>query len=228
MSFIKMKNKGRNGRKVGKNGQTRNRITKEEFAKCAIECNGDIEKMSQKSNLNQPKAAVKQRYENLTQKGFQYHGKSLPPMIYNSNRSRVTIDNQKLVKLAKLWNKSGGDAELVAEKIGCSVATVLAKIRQLDNIYEEQYKKRLMQEFELSEEDAIKQIEEGDVIEDLQAGFESPLCERKTKQRGREGIQLDASIVNSITEMLEDVEVPEENDEFDVDSIVNELFKDGE
>ena len=140
MSFIKMKSKGRNGSTVGKDGKKRTRISKEDFARVAFECDGDIAKMAEEHNLNQPIAAIESRYKNLVKKDYQYENRSLPPMVDNrEKRTRVTIDEQKLIKLATMWNKTGGDADKVAETVGCSVATVLMKIRQLDEIYEKIY-----------------------------------------------------------------------------------------
>lgn len=218
-SFLKPRAKGRNGKSVGVDGKTRNRITREEFARVAFECNGDVVKMAEESNLDQPKAAVKQRYENLVKAGFQLENKSLPPMIYTTERTHTTIDNKMLCKLAVEWNKSGGDAEYVADSIGCSVATVLLKIKKLDEQYEKIYFKKLVADYinkEMDEEEAKKQANL-DIEED---GFESPLCPRKVGQRGRQGVPIDNSIISSINDLLKDVEVPEIEEEPTMEDIV--------
>jgi hypothetical protein len=210
-----MRTRGRNGRATGVDGKQRNRVTKEEFARCAFDCNGDIKKMAEESNLNQSPAQVKQRYINLVSKGFQLGNKSLPTMIYESTgRTRITITTPMLIDLAKKWNQTGGDVDKVAEHMGgCSTATILAKVRMLDDAYYDIHKKKLIDQF-IAENEGITDKEAEELAEDKinEEGFPSALCDKK-EGGGNSGSKLDPSIIDSITALLDTIQVPETKDD---------------
>jgi hypothetical protein len=219
-----MKNKGRNGKSVGVDGKTRNRITKEQFATVAFQCNGDVRKMAEEHNLNQPPQAIKSRYQNLVKKDFQLENKSLPEMVFKVERTHTSIDRTKLIEIAKLWNSSGGDAEFVAEKIGCSLATVLAKIRKLDDIFYAKQFAKFVEEMKndnpgITDEDADELAQDKIDTE----GFETPLCNRKVSQRGRASVAIDEDLLADINSLLENVPVPKSDDELTSEEIIDDI-----
>jgi len=202
-SFMKMVNVNRgNGTTVDVAGKTRTRISVGEFTKCAIECNGDIRKMSDKIHLNQPAQAIVGRYENLIKKGVK-----LPPYSFVKLREHTEFTPQLWNKVKTLWNDSHGDAKYVAETIGVSVQTVTNWVKRVDKECFEKNIQYLQEKQKLSREEAIDLLEK-------QGGYVSITCEKKEGQRGRLASQFDSSIIeelnNTIAAELEAMENAQE------------------
>ena len=138
MSVVQASVAGKNGVTTGVNGKRRNRISAETFAEYAFKCEGDIREMSKKENLDQPAAAILGRYKNLVKKGFQYQNKSLPPYKYVALRKYVPMTMERLLDMARVWQKWNGLASKVAEEIGISVQTLKNWHKKL-NSYLEKY-----------------------------------------------------------------------------------------
>jgi len=138
MSVVRASVAGKNGVTTGVNGKRRNRISAETFAEYAFKCEGDIREMSKKENLDQPAAAILGRYKNLVKKGFQYQNKSLPPYKYVALRKYVPMTMERLLDMARVWQKWNGLASKVAEEIGISVQTLKNWHKKL-NSYLEKY-----------------------------------------------------------------------------------------
>jgi len=138
MSVVQVSVAGKNGVTTGVDGKRRNRISAETFAEYAFKCEGDIREMSKKENLDQPAAAILGRYKNLVKKGFQYQNKSLPPYKYVALRKYVPMTMERLLEMARVWQKWNGLASKVAEEIGISVQTLKNWHKKL-NSYLEKY-----------------------------------------------------------------------------------------
>lgn len=138
MSVVQASVAGKNGVTTGVDGKRRNRISAETFAEYAFKCEGDIREMSKKENLDQPAAAILSRYKNLVKKGFQYKNKSLPPYKYVALRKYVPMTMERLLEMAKVWQKWNGLASKVAEEVGISVQTLKNWHKKL-NGYLEKY-----------------------------------------------------------------------------------------
>jgi hypothetical protein len=138
MSVVQVSVAGKNGVTTGVDGKRRNRISAETFAEYAFKCEGDIREMSKKENLDQPAAAILGRYKNLVKKGFQYQNKSLPPYKYVALRKYVPMTMERLLDMARVWQKWNGLASKVAEEIGISVQTLKNWHKKL-NSYLEKY-----------------------------------------------------------------------------------------
>jgi len=138
MSVVQASVAGKNGVTTGVDGKRRNRISAETFAEYAFKCEGDIREMSKKENLDQPAAAILGRYKNLVKKGFQYQNKSLPPYKYVALRKYVPMTMERLLDMARVWQKWNGLASKVAEEIGISVQTLKNWHKKL-NSYLEKY-----------------------------------------------------------------------------------------
>lgn len=138
MSVVQVSVAGKNGITTGVDGKRRNRISAETFAEYAFKCEGDIREMSKKENLDQPAAAILGRYKNLVKKGFQYQNKSLPPYKYVALRKYVPMTMERLLEMARVWQKWNGLASKVAEEIGISVQTLKNWHKKL-NSYLEKY-----------------------------------------------------------------------------------------
>lgn len=138
MSVVQVSVAGKNGVTTGVDGKRRNRISAETFAEYAFKCEGDIREMSKKENLDQPAAAILGRYKNLVKKGFQYQNKSLPPYKYVALRKYVPMTMERLLEMAKVWQKWNGLASKVAEEVGISVQTLKNWHKKL-NGYLEKY-----------------------------------------------------------------------------------------
>jgi hypothetical protein len=138
MSVVQASVAGKNGVTTGVDGKRRNRISAETFAEYAFKCEGDIREMSKKENLDQPAAAILGRYKNLVKKGFQYQNKSLPPYKYVALRKYVPMTMERLLEMARVWQKWNGLASKVAEEIGISVQTLKNWHKKL-NSYLEKY-----------------------------------------------------------------------------------------
>ena len=138
MSVVQASVAGKNGVTTGVDGKRRNRISAETFAEYAFKCEGDIREMSKKENLDQPAAAILGRYKNLVKKGFQYQNKSLPPYKYVALRKYVPMTMERLLEMARVWQKWNGLASKVAEEVGISVQTLKNWHKKL-NSYLEKY-----------------------------------------------------------------------------------------
>lgn len=138
MSVVQASVAGKNGVTTGVDGKRRNRISAETFAEYAFKCEGDIREMSKKENLDQPAAAILGRYKNLVKKGFQYQNKSLPPYKYVALRKYVPMTMERLLEMARVWQKWNGLASKVAEEVGISVQTLKNWHKKL-NGYLEKY-----------------------------------------------------------------------------------------
>lgn len=138
MSVVQVSVAGKNGITTGVDGKRRNRISAETFAEYAFKCEGDIREMSKKENLDQPAAAILGRYKNLVKKGFQYQNKSLPPYKYVALRKYVPMTMERLLEMARVWQKWNGLASKVAEEVGISVQTLKNWHKKL-NGYLEKY-----------------------------------------------------------------------------------------
>ena len=138
MSVVQVSVAGKNGITTGVDGKRRNRISAETFAEYAFKCEGDIREMSKKENLDQPAAAILGRYKNLVKKGFQYQNKSLPPYKYVALRKYVPMTMERLLEMARVWQKWNGLASKVAEEVGISVQTLKNWHKKL-NSYLEKY-----------------------------------------------------------------------------------------
>lgn len=190
-SFVKMIVSGKNGKSTDVNGKRKSRVSVATFVHIAKECNGDIRKMAEEHNLNQPAQAVLGRYKNLLKKGVE-----LPKYTFVKLREHTEFTPEMLQKGIQLWNDSKGDAKYVAETLGVSVQTLTNWIKKLDKECLEKNILYIRQKHNVDREEAINMLEK-------QGGYVSLTCEKKVSPRGKQAAKLDSKITEGLDSLIE-------------------------
>ena len=185
---------GRNGRKTDVKGDRKERVSPYLFAKCAEECGGDIRKMSQKEHLNQPAQSILGRYKTLLKKNPSgiVMGVKLPQYKFELKKKRIDRTPELWDRVRNLWNNSEGDAELVAKNIGCSSATIINWVNQVDDECWEQNIKFLMEKYDCDHEKAENLLVE-------KGTFVSLTCDKK---KAKKATEIDPAIVSGLDNLI--------------------------